>query len=123
MTQPDHTSWRALLAACALLAAAGAHAQSGPEPVSSDANVPPATAQKQASEIARGDPARWFREDATMAARLRTLQKEISAGLQESQGACRKLAAANRRGCLADARATYNQDMAGARARLMAEAR
>jgi hypothetical protein len=93
------------------------------EPVSSDSNVPPATAQKQASEIARGDPARWFREDATMGARMRTLQKEIAAGLQESQGACRKLSPAERRSCMADARATYNQEMAGARATLMAERR
>lgn len=123
MTQPEHSSWRTLLAACALAAAAGAQAQSGPDPVSSDANVPPATAQKQAREIARGDPARWYREDDTMAERLRTLQKEISAGLQESQGACRKLAAAERRGCMAEARATYTHDMAGAKAKLMAEAR
>lgn len=121
MTQPDQSSWRALLAACALVAAAGAHAQSTPEQVSSDSNVPPATAQKQASEIARGDPARWYRPDATMAARLRTLQKEIGAGLQEAQGNCRRLAAAERRGCMADARATYQQDMAGARAQLMAD--
>jgi hypothetical protein len=123
MTQPNQSRWRALLGACALLAAAGAHAQSAREPASSDSNVPPATAQKQASEIARGDPARWFREDATMAARMRTLQKEISAGLQESQGACRKLPPAERRGCMAEARATYNQEMSGARATLMAERR
>jgi hypothetical protein len=123
MTQPDQFCWRALLGACALAAAAGAHAQSAPEPASSDSNVPPATAQKQAREIARGDPARWFREDASAAARLRTLLKEIGAGLQEAQGECRKLGASERRACMADARATYNQDMAGARARVMAEAR
>jgi hypothetical protein len=91
MTQPDQSCWRALLGACALVAAAGAHAQSAPAPVSSDANVPPASARQQASEIARGDPARWYRPDTTMAARLRTLQKEIGAGLQEAQGNCRRL--------------------------------
>jgi hypothetical protein len=121
MKQPEQLCWRALLGACALLAAAGAHAQATPEPVSTDSNVPPATAQKQASEIARGDPARWYREDLTMAARLRTLQKEIGAGLQEAQGACRKLAAAERSACMTEARATYNRDMAGARAKVVAE--
>ncbi len=119
MILPVHPSLRALAGACALLAAVGAHAQSAPE--SSDANVPPATAQKQAREIARGDPARWFREDATAAQRLRTLQKEIAAGLQEAQGACRKLAAAERAGCMKEARATYQQEMAGARAQVMNE--
>jgi hypothetical protein len=123
MKQPAHSSWRALLGACALLAVAAAHAQRAPEPMSTDSNVPPATAQKQASELARGEPARWSRADATPAARLRTLQKEIAAGLQEAQGDCRKLAGAERRACSADARATYNQDMAGARAQVMAEAR
>jgi hypothetical protein len=114
MTQPDQFCWRALLGACA---------QTGRDPESSDSNVPLATAQKQASEIARGDPARWFREDATAAARLRTMVKEIGAGLQEAQGECRKLPGAERRSCMAEARATYNQDMAGARARVMAEGR
>jgi hypothetical protein len=124
MNQPDQPNWRALLGACALLAAAAAQAQTTvPEPSSTDTNVPPATAQKQVSEISRGDPARWYREDLTVAARLRTLQKEIAAGLQEAQGACRKLPAAERADCLAEARATYKQDMAGARAQAMADLR
>jgi hypothetical protein len=122
MNQPDQRTWRALLAACVLLAAGAAQAQTtAPEPAST--NVPPAVAQKQASEISRGDPARWYREDVTVGARLRTLQKEIAAGLQEAQIACRKLAAADRADCLAEARATYKQDLAGARAQAMAEAR
>lgn len=117
MTQPDRSFLRAVVGACALLAAIGAaQAQT-----STDSNVPPATAQKQASEIARGDPARWFREDATMAQRLRTLHKEIGAALQEAQGACRKLPGAERAGCVREARATYSQEMAGARAQAMAE--
>ena len=124
MNQPGQLSLRALAGACALLAAIGAaHAQTATEPASTDSNVPPATAAKQAREIAHGDPSRWFREDATMAARLRTLQKEIGAGLQEAQGACRKLAAAERAGCMSEARATYQKDMAGARAQLMSEQR
>ena len=117
MTQPHRAFLCALLGACALLAAVGAtQAQE-----STDSNVPPATVQKQAREIARGDPARWFREDATAAQRLRTLHKEIGAGLQESQGACRKLAASERAACMKEARATYQREMAGARAQVMAE--
>jgi hypothetical protein len=113
---------RAIAAACALLAfATAAHAQNTSE--STDSNVPPATAQKQAREIAQGDPARWFRADATAAQRLRTLQKEIAAGLQEAQGACRKMPSSERAGCIKEARATYQQEMAGARAQVMAEQR
>jgi hypothetical protein len=123
MTQPDQFPLRALVGACALLAAVGAaHAQNLPEPVSTDANVPPATAAKQAREIANGEPSRWFREDNSMAARVRRLQKEIGAGLQEAQGACRKMAAAERGACMSEARATYQKEMAGVRARAMSEA-
>jgi hypothetical protein len=121
MTQPDRLSLRALVGACALLAAIGA-AQAQTTNDSTDSNVPPATAQKQAREIAQGDPARWFRDNPGMGARLRNLQKEIGAGLQEAQGACRKMAAGERAGCMKEARATYQQDMAGARARVMEEA-
>jgi hypothetical protein len=122
MTQPDRIFARALAfaSACALLASIGA-AQAQTSDQSTDSNVPPATAQKQAREIAQGSPSRWFREDASMAARLRTAQKEIGAGLQEAQGACRKLSAAERAGCIKEARATYQHDMAGARSQVMAE--
>ncbi|MEO7494545.1 MAG: hypothetical protein ABIT83_16200 [Massilia sp.] len=82
---------------------------------SSDANVPAATANKQASEIARGDPARWYRADVTEAQRLRTLQKEIGAALQEAQGNCRRGPASERASCMREARATYQQEMANAR--------
>lgn len=88
---------------------------------SSDQNVPPATARKQAAEVAQGDPARWFREDATAAQRLRTVQKEIAAGLQEAQGNCKRMATAERASCMKEARAIYQKEMAGARARVMAE--
>ena len=115
MTQP----YRSFAGACALLAAIGT-AQAGTGDQSTDANVPPATARQQAREIAHGDPSRWFREDASTAARLRSVQKEIGAGLQEAQGACRKLPAAERDGCVKQARATYQQDMAGARGAVMA---
>ena len=90
---------------------------------SSDSNVPPATARKQAAEVASGGPARWDREDTTMAARLRTVHKEIAAGLQEAQGNCRRMATAERSACMKEARAIYSREMAGARARVMAEGR
>ena len=82
---------------------------------SSDANVPPATARKQAAEVASGDPQRWYQEDATPAQRLRTMQKEAAAGLQESQGNCRRQPTAERSACLKQARATYQKEMAEAR--------
>ena len=87
---------------------------------SSDLNVPPATARKQAAEIASGDPQRWYREDATPAARLRTIQKEIAAGLQEAQGNCRRQPTADRAACMKEARAVYQREMAEARTRAMA---
>jgi hypothetical protein len=122
MTQPHLISLRAIAGACALLAAIGAaHAQTTQEPTSTDSNVPPATAAKQAREIAQGDPARWFHQNPGMGARLRNLQKEIGAALQESQGACRKMPAAERGACMREARATYQSDMAGARAQVLAE--
>jgi hypothetical protein len=119
MTQPRQLSLRAFLGVYALVAVIGAAAAQ--ENISTDSNVPAATAQKQARELAQGDPARWFRENPSMAARLRNLQKEIGAALQEAQVACKKLAASERAGCMKDARATYQQDMAGARAQVMAE--
>lgn len=87
---------------------------------SSDQNVPPATARKQAAEIASGDPQRWYREDTTSAARLRTIQKEIAAGLQEAQGNCRRRPTAERAACMKDARAIYQKEMAEARSKAMA---
>jgi hypothetical protein len=101
-----------MLLASALLATGAASAQNG------DRNVDPATATKQASEIASGDPSRWYRVDASATARLRTKQKEIGAALQEAKNACGKRPAAERNACLKQARATWQQDMAGARAQL-----
>ncbi|WP_426196885.1 hypothetical protein [Massilia sp. DWR3-1-1] len=133
MTNPRPLSLRVL--ACALFgavaAAVGTSAQAQTAPAmapavsatSTDANVPSATAQKQAREIAQGDPARWFRQDPGAAASLRRLQKEMGAALQEAQGACHQLPAAQRTACMNDARATYKKDMAGAQAQVMAERR
>ena len=118
MTRPSMLTLRSLVAAALIAATAGAQAQSSLSPQSTDSNVPPATAQKQSREIAQGDPARWFREDPSAAAALRRLQKEIGAALQEAQGACRKMPASERSGCMSEARATYQKDMAGAKEQL-----
>ena len=67
--------------------------------------------------MARGDPARWQREDTTLAARLRTIRKETAAGLQENLGVCKAGPAAQRSACMKEARATYQLEMAGAKAR------
>lgn len=77
--------------------------------------TPPATASQQQREIAKGDPPRWYREDSTPAAQLRTLQKEIGAALQESTLACKKRPASERGDCMKQARSTYQQDMANAK--------
>lgn len=114
MHQPIQLLIRTGAACAALLAALSAQAQT---PVSSDRNVPPATASKQAAEISRGDPARWYQEDRSVAERLRTIRKETAAALQENLGNCRVLPAAERSACVREARATYTQEMAGARAR------
>ena len=112
MHQPEHFVQRVLFACGALVLAISAQAQ-----VSTDANVPPSTARQQAAEIARGDPARWHQEDNTMAARLRTIRKETAAALQENLGVCRSGPAAERASCIKEARATYQLEMAGAKAR------
>ena len=107
-----------LLAACVLAASAGmATAQS------SDANVAPAAASKQAQEIARGDPARWYREDATPTQQMRTRRKEIGAALDEAKHACRRQSPAERAGCLKAAQDTWKQDMAALRSDVAAAAR
>ena len=100
-------------------AAAQATAATAPQD-SSDQNVPAATARKQATEVATGDPQRWYREDATPSARLRTMQKEIAAGLQEAQGNCKRQPTAERAACMKTARATYQKEMAEARGKSMA---
>ncbi|MFL6658845.1 MAG: hypothetical protein ACJ8GW_12285 [Massilia sp.] len=105
---------RAMLGFAALLLALSAQAQE-----STDQNVPPATARKQAEEIANGTPARWEQPDTTVEARLRTIRKETAAALQENLGVCRAKPANERSSCVRDARAIYTQEMAGARTRAM----
>jgi hypothetical protein len=86
------------------------------EAVSSDANVPAPVARRQADEIARGDPARWYQEDTSAAARQRRLEKEVGAALQEALGACHAEPVAQRAACAKAARTLYRQELAAARA-------
>ena len=109
-------SWRAIALACSvatLFAAAGTNALA-----QDDSTVDQAVKAKQAAEIRRGDPSRWYSNDPTRQARLHTLQKEIAAAYQEAKNACREGAAAGRGACLKEARATYEQDMKNAPAQL-----
>jgi hypothetical protein len=101
--------------ACLLGTTLFAHAQTQ---ANSDALVDPVAAKQQAREIAQGDPARWYREDATRQQQLRTLHKEIGAALQEARNACKRMPAAERNSCMQEARATYQRDMAQAKARV-----
>ncbi len=82
---------------------------------SSDANVPPAAASKQAREMARGDPVRWYREDTTRQERMRTRQKEIGAALDEAKNACKQGPASERASCLKAAQDTWRREMAALR--------
>jgi hypothetical protein len=74
-------------------------------------NTPPQNVQLQQQEIAKGDPARWYKEDATSAEQSRTLRKEIGAALAESTNACKKGPASERDACIREARETYKRDM------------
>jgi len=113
--------------ACALGMATLAHAQDGQSgqaatpPAATDSAetgdgvVDPTVARQQAQEIAKGDPKRWYRNDATRQARMQTLQKEIGAALKEAQNACKQKPAAERGACMKDAKATWQNDMAQAK--------
>ena len=103
--------------ACLLGTTLLAHAQTN-----GDALVEPVAARQQARDIAQGDPARWYREDATRDARMRTLRKEIGAALQEAKNACKQAPAAQRSSCLKEAQATYQRDLAQATAQLDGQA-
>jgi hypothetical protein len=104
--------WKRILAGCLLTgAAAWAGAQTGSNSAGNDMTVPAPAADKQAREIARGDPVRWYREDATEAQRMRTRQKEIGAALSEAKNACRQGPAAERQACLKAAQDTWQKEM------------
>ncbi len=113
MHHPIHTISSALLAA--LLLSGTAHAQQ-----SGDDNVAPELARHQAAELAKGDPARWFQEDTTPEARMRTSIKEAAAALRENLADCKKLAAGERRACSAQAHQTHREELARARQKALA---
>ena len=76
--------------------------------------TPAETAQHQQRELARGEPARWMKEDRTVQAQLATKKKEIGAALNEALAECKRAQASERGGCVKEARATYRNDMAHA---------
>jgi hypothetical protein len=86
-----------LLALATSLTCLSAAAQSTPT-TGGDANVSQVAARQQAQEIANGDPARWYRNDSEQ----QTLRKELRAALQQP--------AADRKACVAEARATFQRD-------------
>lgn len=77
--------------------------------------TPPAVAKNQASEIARGEPARWQKADRSTQAQIATKRKEIGAALNEAKVECKQMAAGERDECLREAQATYQEDMANVR--------
>ena len=101
---------RILRAACACALAGAAFSASAQEAAlaGTDATVNPVAARQQAQEIAKGDPARWYRNDPEQ----QTLRKELGAALQEAQNACRKAPAAERTSCMSEARATWQRETA-----------
>ncbi|GAA0436428.1 hypothetical protein ACFOY5_11785 [Massilia aurea] len=94
-----------VLALATSLTCLTAAAQSTPA-TGGDANVSQVAARQQAQEIANGDPARWYRNDSEQ----QTLRKELRAALQEAQNACKQQPAADRKACVAEARATFQRD-------------
>lgn len=102
---------RGLALACMIALCGVAQAQD-------DTTVGKAVAQKQASEIAAGEPARWQRADGNRQAALKTLQKEIGAAYDEARRACAKGPAGERSACLQAARQTWQEDMKNAPAQL-----
>ena len=77
--------------------------------------TPAATAQHQQQELARGEPARWLKEDTTEKAQIATKKKEIAAALNESLADCKRMAASERANCVKEARQAYKTDLANVR--------
>lgn len=65
-----------------------------------------------------GDPPQWHREDVTPKQRYETKRKEAVNGYDESRKQCRAMGAAERKGCEAEARRNYNDDLAAAKREL-----
>jgi hypothetical protein len=78
-------------------------------------STPPEVAKQQQREVARGEPARWMKDDRTMQAQVATKRKEIGAALNEALNDCKKMSKGERNDCVKEARATYKHDMANVR--------
>ena len=97
-----------------------ATAQARPATAPTNDTTTPAVANKQAADLAKGDPARWTIPDTTPKAQLHTLRKEINAALQEALIDYRRHPPSNQRQCIQrqctqQARAIHQQDLANAR--------
>lgn len=77
--------------------------------------TPAQVAQHQQRELARGEPARWMKEDRTIQAQIATKKKEIGAALNEALAECKRMQAGERGSCVKEARQTYKDDMAHVR--------
>lgn len=77
--------------------------------------TPAEVAQHQKQELARGEPARWMKEDRTLQAQIATKKKEIGAALNEALAECKRMQGGERGTCVKEARQTYKDDMAHAR--------
>lgn len=110
------TLGRATLGAAAMLLTCTAQAQTTSLSANSatlgDQTTPAAVVRQQTTQIARGDPGNWHQEDTSPQARMRTMRKDIAAGLRENLGVCKLQPAAQRSACTKEARATYRQEMA-----------
>ena len=71
-----------------------------------DETTSPALRAHQAAELAKGDPARWFVPDRTVAQKVRTLQKETAAAHAENVAACK-----GDKACIKKAHCIYRHEM------------
>lgn len=62
-----------------------------------------------------GDPARWYQENTTPRARMKSLKKEAAAAYQEARTECRTVARSMRTACLKEARTIFEQTLADAK--------
>ncbi|WP_295992633.1 hypothetical protein [Rugamonas sp.] len=74
-------------------------------------STPPEVAAHQRQELAHGDPARWYHDDASAAAQKSNLRKEIGAALQQANYECKRGPAGERAACLREAQSNYRRDM------------
>lgn len=81
-----------------------------------DENVSPRMRAQQAAEIAKGDPARWYKEDRTVAEHLTRFRKEAQAAHRENIGECK-----GNKQCIIEAHNIYAAELKDMLDRLMRE--